>query len=149
MFDVVKKIEKCFDQSKVNTVIIEVHVNVNEWFTWDIWKQNTINQDHQKPNPLWQASRETIHKSSIYEELEAILRMTNYKYFHYLFFFLLLDYVFCIFFLGFYLIKQFRHERGERGGMTCSKGTQVRTEPAATAARTKPLYMGLTLYQES
>ena len=43
---------------------------------------------------------------------------------------------------------QLRHEMGERGGMSCSKGPQVGIEPAAAAAaaRSDPLYMRPTLY---
>ncbi len=40
-------------------------------------------------------------------------------------------------------------ETGERGGMTRSKGPQGGIKPMATAARTKPLYMGRLLYQLS
>ena len=57
---------------------------------------------------------------------------------------LLFSFFLIIFFaiLGLYLIGQIRHERGERGGTTCSKGPHVGVEPAAVVARTDPLYMG-------
>ena len=45
-------------------------------------------------------------------------------------------------FWAFILTGQHRHERGERGRMTCSKGLQDRTEPAYSASRTEPLYIG-------
>ena len=37
----------------------------------------------------------------------------------------------------------------DRGGVTCSRWPQVGLQPRAAAARTKPLYMGHTLYQQS
>ena len=39
--------------------------------------------------------------------------------------------------------------KGERRGITCSKGPQVGIEPVATVAKTEPLYMGHMLYQVS
>ena len=47
------------------------------------------------------------------------------------------------------MIGQLRNERGDRGGMTCSKGLQIRIELAAAVARIEPLYMGRTLYELS
>ena len=44
------------------------------------------------------------------------------------------------------LIGQLRDDR-KGGGLTCSKGPQVKLEPQATAARTKLLHIGHLLYQ--
>ncbi len=45
--------------------------------------------------------------------------------------------------------EEWTGNRGERGGMTRSKGPQCGIERMAAAARTKPLYMGHLLYQLS